>query len=220
MNFLFLPLLAVIIFGLLIFGYHFFKKDALFVFAIGCVIASNIYNIGSYPIIVGDITFGLDSVLYSVFIFCILLAYINHGKKDAMIITYTAMASIMLTAVINFIAIWASSGVADNNIMWNFLSYLFSVLGTYLAITLMIKVIQKIPYNYLKIIIGIIIASIINSLVYFGLISIATFSIDTSLLSTLAGSYLGKFMSMAFALISYLLISLFSKLKNNNTRKE
>lgn len=213
MSFLFLPFIAFILFGLLIIGYHFFKKDALFVFAIGCIIASNIYNIGTYPLQVGSFTFGVDSVLYTVFVFCILLAYIDFGKKDAMTITYTAMASTTLTAIINFIALWATSGVIGENITWSLISYIFSVIGTYIAIVIMIKCIEKLKNNYLKIFVGILVASIINSIVYFGLIALATLSIETNFLGNLLGSYLGKFMTLLFTFIAYSIICTLKKKK-------
>lgn len=63
MGFYILCIVGVIIFGALLFLWKKWKKDALYVLAIGGACGANIYNIGSYPIVCGNFVFGIDSII-------------------------------------------------------------------------------------------------------------------------------------------------------------
>ena len=138
MDFLFLVLTAVLVFAILIVSNRFWGKDALFVVGIGCAIGSNIYNVGDYGIVIGNLVFGIDSVIYTVFVFVVLLCLKNYDEKSAFTLLYSAMGSIMLSALLVFIASWASAGFASN-LIWGFVSYLISVIATFAALFITIK---------------------------------------------------------------------------------
>ena len=74
-----------------------FPKDASFTIAIGAVIGANIYNSSAYPIEIGGLVFGIDSIVYTIFAFCLLFMYIFYGKKDMKVVLYTSMFSIFFT---------------------------------------------------------------------------------------------------------------------------
>ena len=57
MDFLYLVLTAVLVFGALILANWLWGKDALFVIGIGSAIGSNVYNVGDYGIQIGDLIF-------------------------------------------------------------------------------------------------------------------------------------------------------------------
>lgn len=91
MDFLFLVLTAVLVFVILIVSNRFWGKDALFVIGIGSAIGSNVYNVGDYGIQIGDLIFGIDSVVYTVFVFVIFLCLINYGEKCTYTLLFSAM---------------------------------------------------------------------------------------------------------------------------------
>lgn len=207
MDFLYLVLTVFVIFGALILANHFWGKDALFVIGIGSAIGSNVYNVGDYGIQIGDLIFGIDSVVYTVFVFVIFLCLINYGEKCTYTLLFSAMGSIMLTAILQFIASWASSGFASN-IIWGFASYAISVIATFVALMLSIKLFEYFQHKkinvYLNLLINILIASVINSLIYFGIVAIIT-GFQENFWGQLGASYLGKLMSTAFGLLTYFL---------------
>lgn len=224
MDFLFLVLTAVLVFVILIVSNRFWGKDALFVVGIGCAIGSNIYNVGDYGIVIGNLVFGIDSVIYTVFVFVVLLCLKNYDEKSAFTLLYSAMGSIMLSALLVFIASWASAGFASN-LIWGFVSYLISVIATFVALFTTIKLFKYFESKnlnvYLNFLINVLIASVINSLIYFGIVAIIT-GFQENFWGQLGASYLGKLMSTAFSLLTYFICTKlpYKKIDENDNQIE
>lgn len=224
MDFLFLVLTAVLVFVILIVSNRFWGKDALFVVGIGCAIGSNIYNVGDYGIVIGNLVFGIDSVIYTVFVFVVLLCLKNYDEKSAFTLLYSAMGSIMLSALLVFIASWASAGFASN-LIWGFVSYLISVIATFVALFTTIKLFKYFESKnlnvYLNFLINVLIASFINSLIYFGTVAIIS-GFEENFLGQLGASYIGKLMSTAFSLLTYFICTKlpYKKINENDNQIE
>ena len=224
MDFLFLVLTAVLVFVILIVSNRFWGKDALFVVGIGCAIGSNIYNVGDYGIVIGNLVFGIDSVIYTVFVFVVLLCLKNYDGKSAFTLLYSAMGSIMLSALLVFIASWASAGFASN-LIWGFVSYLISVIATFAALFTTIKLFKYFEGKnlnvYLNFLINVLIASVINSLIYFGAVAIIS-GFEENFLGQLGASYIGKLMSTAFSLLTYFICTKlpYKKIDENDNQIE
>lgn len=224
MDFLFLVLTAVLVFAILIVSNRFWGKDALFVVGIGCAIGSNIYNVGDYGIVIGNLVFGIDSVIYTVFVFVVLLCLKNYDEKSAFTLLYSAMGSIMLSALLVFIASWASAGFASN-LIWGFVSYLISVIATFAALFTTIKLFKYFEGKnlnvYLNFLINVLIASFINSLIYFGAVAIIS-GFEENFLGQLGASYIGKLMSTAFSLLTYFICTKlpYKKIDENDNQIE
>ena len=224
MDFLFLVLTAVLVFVILIVSNRFWGKDALFVVGIGCAIGSNIYNVGDYGIVIGNLVFGIDSVIYSVFVCVVLLCLKNYDEKSAFTLLYSAMGSIMLSALLVFIASWASAGFASN-LIWGFVSYLISVIATFAALFITIKLFKYFEGKnlnvYLNFLINVLIASFINSLIYFGAVAIIS-GFEENFLGQLGASYIGKLMSTAFSLLTYFICTKlpYKKIDENDNQIE
>lgn len=224
MDFLFLVLTAVLVFVILIVSNRFWGKDALFVVGIGCAIGSNIYNVGDYGIVIGNLVFGIDSVIYTVFVFVVLLCLKNYDEKSAFTLLYSAMGSIMLSAILVFIASWASAGFASN-LIWGFVSYLISVIATFAALFITIKLFKYFESKnlnvYLNFLINVLIASFINSLIYFGAVAIIS-GFEENFLGQLGASYIGKLMSTAFSLLTYFICTKlpYKKIDENDNQIE
>ena len=224
MDFLFLVLTAVLVFVILIVSNRFWGKDALFVVGIGCAIGSNIYNVGDYGIVIGNLVFGIDSVIYTVFVFVVLLCLKNYDEKSAFTLLYSAMGSIMLSALLLFIASWASAGFASN-LIWGFVSYLISVIATFAALFITIKLFKYFEGKnlnvYLNFLINVLIASFINSLIYFGAVAIIS-GFEENFLGQLGASYIGKLMSTAFSLLTYFICTKlpYKKIDENDNQIE
>lgn len=207
MEFLFLVALALVCYVAFFFGYKYFKKDAIFVLAIGGVVSSNIYHIGAYPIAVGEFVFGLDSVIYTLFIFCIMFVAIKYSKKEALALTYTSVASILFTAIIQFLASWAVEGIV-RGVVWGLVSFVVSAISTLLAVYLALFIAEKLKGKLngaLIIALGVVLVSVINSFLYYG----AVFLFDGELLNfgmILASSYIGKALSLVMGIVTYFIV--------------
>ncbi|MFQ6749288.1 MAG: VUT family protein [Clostridia bacterium] len=197
------PILFFSIFTILCFlivgvAIRFFPKDATFTIAIGAVIGANIYTSLAYPISIGGITFGIDSIVYTLFLFCLLLMHESFGKKNMRVVLYTALFSIFFTAFLFFMGNLSQGGYS-NALMMNFLSYLFSIIATFCAAWVMIWLYDKFKLAglniYLNFLIVILLASLVNTMIYFGLSFLLTSLVVENFLLVLVGSYIGKFVA-------------------------
>ena len=199
-------ILAIVVAIAFIVGNYFFKKDALFVLGIGSAVSSNVYNVNSYSISVGELIFGFDSVIYLFFVFCVMVAYMDYGKKTAMAITYSSMAGIMLTAVFDFFAKWATIGIAEN-VIWGFVSFSVSVLAIFVSIYLCVLLFEK-TQDKLPILLnlGIVTAlsSFINSAIYFGIMYLLGADMFGNFGGILLGSLIGKLGTLVILILAYL----------------
>ena len=211
-----LLILAIVVAIAFIIGNYFFKKDALFVLGIGSAVSSNVYNVNSYSISVGELIFGLDSVIYLFFVFCVMVAYMDYGKKTAMAITYSSMAGIMLTAIFDFFAKWATIGIAEN-VIWGFVSFSVSVLAIFVSIYLCVLFFEK-TQDKLPILLnlGIVTAlsSFINSAIYFGIMYLLGADMFGNFGGTLLGSLIGKLGTLVILILAYLVFGSLKGRKN------
>ena len=215
-NIYFFLLFTIIMFVGFIFAKKFFGKNALFVIGIGSVIGANIYNANAIPIQLGGLILGIDSVVYTLFVFSAIIMHLYYGKYSMREVLYSAVGSIFLTSLLSFTGNAFQVGVTDA-VIYNSLSYFFSILGTVVAIEIMIYIFDKLKKKniniYLNIAIGLVIASLVNSAIYYGLAFLAFGGLGDVFVQTLAGSYVGKGISLLFCLGAYYFGTLLDKRK-------
>ena len=206
-NLLFFITFVIVCFGVVCVAISLFKKDAIFTLSIGAVIGANVYNIGSYPVEIGKLVFGMDGVVYTIFLFCLLIMLIDYGKKDMHLVLYTAMFSIFFTALLAFFGSYLQNGAITESQIWSTLSYIFSILGTYVAVICMMFLYQKLRSknfnNTLAFIACLLIGNLINSIIYFGLTFVVTGSLGENFVYSLMGSFITKFLSTLICAVVY-----------------
>lgn len=216
----YLLIVAVVVAIVFLVGYYYFRKDALYVIGIGAAVSANVYNVGTYGVMAGGIVWGVDAIIYTLFAFCIIVAIKDYGRKTAMAITYSSMAGIMLTAFFDFMAKWMAYGFAED-LAWGFLSFSISTIATFVAVSIAVLMFDKLRnkvQSWLNMGIGILVLSLINTFIYFGLMALigglgANFGI------TLLGSYIVKFVTLVFFVEVYYLCNYFiikKHTKNDN----
>lgn len=200
-----------------VFAKKFFGKNALFVIGIGCVIGANLYNANAFPIEMGSLILGIDSVVYTLFVFSVITMHTYFGKKAMREVLYCAVGSIFLTALLSFSGNFFQVGITESGV-YSFLYYFFSILGTIVAIEIMILVFDKLKKKnvniYLNIAIGLVIASLLNTAIYYGLSYFAFGGLGDAFVPVLVGSYLGKGISLLFCLGAYYLGTVLDKRKS------
>lgn len=215
MAYLYLVLVAIVCFGGLLFSFHKWQLSALYCFAIGGAVNSNFFHIGDYPIFIGNFVFGIDSVIYTLFIFCVIITADKFGNKDAMKLTYSSMGAIGFAAVMQFIADWSQTGVINTDITWSLISFIASIVATLIAVVVILRVYEHLKqknYNrYFSIGLVMLIASLINSFIYFGVVAIWNGGLAGNFGWILISSYIGKIMSICFSLFTFYLLKIIQK---------
>jgi len=215
MGFYILLILAVLIFGTLLFVWQKWKKNALYVLAIGGAVGANIYNIGSFPILDGNFIFGIDSVIYTLFIVCVVIMLFDYGIKSARTLLYVTITSIGFTAIIQFFALWGA-GSLNTDALWGLVSFAFSMLATWVACEGMFWIFKhcsKNHYNkHIIFIFCVLFGTIVNSLVYFGGMAIVG-QLGDNFGWGLLSSYIGKFLSLAMGYVVWIVGNFIHKKK-------
>ncbi len=210
-----LVVLAVIVAAAFVVGYYFFRKDSLFVLGIGAAVSSNVYNINTYSIDAGFMIFGFDAVIYILFAFCVMVACQDYGKKAAKSLAFSSMAAIMLTAVFDFFAKWATVGIAQD-VIWGFVSFAASVVAIFVSTTIGLWMYEKIKAKTPRAVslgLSVIVVSVINSLFFYGLMYIIGADLFGNFLGILTGSVTAKIGTLLILLAAYEVIKLLDKRK-------
>ena len=193
---------------------HISDTKTLISVAIGCAINANIFNSVSMPIHFAKMTFGIDSVLYTLFMFTVIIKAKDYSVKAAKDLTISTIIAIIVSAFIELFAKWSFSGI-NKQVILSFSSYLLSSFGTFLGVWAMLwcfRIFEAKRVNvYLTFAVVVTIASLINSSVYFGGASLVSGDFSNILSPTLTGSYIGKLFSIQLGLLGFFVNQRFLK---------
>ncbi len=205
MPFWFWIIMAVIIFAFITLVRRWYDYSILFTIAIGFAVNANIFNSSNVPVYLGDLVFAIDSILYTGFMFAVIICAREYGVRKAKILTSSSIAAILVSASIEFLANVSSFGYATEYLI-STLSYVYSALGTFLGVWLMLYIYSKLDalktHVALNFIFCVIITSVVNTAVYYGLMALTLGSI-IAVWQVLLGSFIGKIICIALGLISY-----------------
>lgn len=205
MDLWFLAVVGILLFALLTLCRRWYDYSMLFTFAIGFAVNANIYNSVSSPVEFYKLIFAIDSILYTGFAFTIIICAKEYGVKKAKILTLSAIAAVILSAIIELFASISSFGF-DSNYFKAFFGYVASAIGTFVGFYFMIylfdKFMKKNTNIYFSMFICVLVASIINSTIYYSY-SLIVYQDFTNFLYILLGSYLGKLFAINLGMLSY-----------------
>ena len=207
MNLLYLVLLAIVVFlaTLICFERKSVWSTIIAALGIGGIVNANFFNASDYPIDVFGWDFGIDSIIFTLFIFTVILKFLYQGKKEAYIFTFSAVAAVMFAAVYEVVAKAFTVGHSEE--IWrHFGGFIISIVATIAACSAIIEIMDLLRkkskiHDFWSVLIGLIVATLVNSTIYYGLYSVVT---NTELVIELVyTSYFGKLIAIAFAMMSF-----------------
>lgn len=217
MGILFLLAVAILCFGLLFVGKK-FRYTILYTLAIGGAINSNFFNAGAYPIYAFGLPFGIDSILYTLFVFCVIFSFFKYSKKDAYLLMISSVLAIGFAAVMQYLAGAGSMGFENQANLFSFLGFLISIFATFLAVVSMLEFLSFLHKKginyYVCILLGIILATVVNSIVYYSLTTLLSGGISENFFPLLWTSLIGKGIALVFSLLTAFLLEIFDKRKS------
>lgn len=217
MNILIWITISIVFFAFFTVMRHYKDVDVLILLAIGCAINANIFNGGTVPFKFCGAIFGIDSILYTLFMFTVMYRLYNYSKKDAWSMTLTTLAAIMVSAVIEVCAKWTYEGTISSATITSLIGYVSSTVGTFFGVFFMIMLYEHMHEKkvsvYLSFVICIILASVINTTIYFGGIALVS-GPNYELVHILSGSYIGKLFNIIIGLIGFYINNHFLKPRN------
>ena len=176
--------------------------------AIGCACNANFFTVMTHPITVGPFIFSFEIVLYTLFIYTLLIRILDYGYNAAKVMTFTSIAAIIISAIIELMALLAKDGFTVE-VLKNFSYYIFSSLGTLLGAWVMVAItIGLTKYKvscYFIIPLALAAASVIHSMFYYGGIALVNWESGLKFYpwNAIFGTLVGKSICIALAILCY-----------------
>ncbi|MBP5091647.1 MAG: hypothetical protein J6328_03715 [Bacilli bacterium] len=209
MSLLILIIATIACFGLLFFFRHFYDSMALISVAIGAAINANIYNSGNMPIEAGWIIFGIDSMLYSLFMFTIIYRAKDYSIPSAKSMTTSAVIAILISALIEMFARWSYNGHLDWDNGKIIIGYVISAFATVVAVWVMLLIFKRMEnkkrHTLIEFVVCLFAASMIHSLIYSGLLALISWEIPVHVLRRWVGSIITRLVSTGLGGLIYYL---------------
>ncbi len=202
------------VFALSLIGYKKYQHTTLYALAIGGVVNANYFNGISTPIECFGLPFGIDSMIYTLFVFCVMVVLLQDGKKSAYLITVSSIIAIVFSAVMELIAKLFTYG-SSVEIWCSFLTFMISAFASIVAVFITIEIIHRVKKNhspYLCMTLGIGLVTLLDSVIYYPLVSLVSYTENLWLCAM--ASLMGKAIALIYSLITLkLLFMLKSKTK-------
>jgi len=209
-------IMSISIFSLTLVGYKKYRSTTLYALAIGGAVNANFFHSVNYPIYSFDLPFGLDSILYTLFAFCVILMLLKEDRKAAYLLAISSIIAIMFSACMQLLANILSVGNTVS--VWeSFGMFTISSIASLIAISAAIEIIHRLKgklNEFILIILGMTIICIINGIIYFPLFLAINGMPENALLILLA-SFIGKTISTLCALGTLVAIHHIEKKKND-----
>ena len=174
--------------------------------AIGCAVNANIFTPLNSGLVVGPFSFSIESVLYTLFMYTIVIRILDYGYQDAKRMTFTSVAAIIISAIIELVALLVKNG-ANVETFKSFSYYLFSSVGTILGVWFMIFLTisfrKKNISSYIIIPCAIVGSTLIHAAIYYGGYSLVQWNIGDYTLSMFLGTLIGKAVCILLSVICY-----------------
>ena len=206
MSFALLIIFMFLAYGLTTLFRRWIDIPTLIAVAIGCAVNANIFTPLNSAITVGPFNFSIEIVLYTLFMYTIMVRILDYGYGEAKRMTFTSIAAIIISAFIELVAKLMALGFTGEAFK-EFSYYLFSSVGTILGVWLMIFITIKCRSKnlafWLIIPFGIIASSIVHAIIFFGGIALVNWKFDIYSLQTLLGTIIGKGVCILLSILCY-----------------
>lgn len=216
MNFIYFIIFAILIFMSTLIGYKKFRSTTLYALAIGGIVNANFFHAVNYPINCFGLSFGIDSVIYTLFVFCVIVMLIKEDKKSAYLLAFSSIIAIMFSAIMQLVSDLLSIG-SSYQVWATFLTFLVSSLASVVAVIVMLEILDRLKdklNNYLLLILGTFIATIINSIIYYPL-SLLIYGIPSNIYIFLLTTTIGKVIALLCGLLTLFIINKIDKNKQH-----
>ena len=206
MSFALLVIFMFLAFGLTTLFRRWIDIPTLLAVAIGCAVNANIFNPLTAPVKLGYFTFSIEIILYTLFMYTIIVRILDYGYKDAKRMTFTSIAAILISAFIELVAIVSYRGFtvdAIKSFSFYFLSSIGTILGAWVMIWITIRCREKNLSSYLIIPFAIIASGLIHSVIYYGGMALINWKIDEAAISMILGAIIGKAVCIGLGVLCY-----------------
>lgn len=206
MGFALLIVFMFVAFGLTTLFRRWIDIPTLLAVAIGCAVNANIFTPLNSGVVVGPFIFSIEAILYTLFMYTIVIRILDYGYKAAQRMALTSIAAIIISAVIEFIAMLSYEGFAVGTLKqfsFYFLSSVGTILGVWVMILITIFCRKKNVSSYIIIPLAIIASGLIHSIIFYGGMALINWSIDENAIAMILGAIVGKGVCIGLSVFCY-----------------
>ena len=182
------------------------RSTILYTLAIGSIVNGFIFTADAFPIMIGKFPFGMDSVVYVLFLFCVTMMYAYYGKKETITLVIACIAAVVFAGIIEGLTVCSIDGLTDQLVQKLF-GYLVRSVGSILSCIVVVccwSLLRKYQINcYLNLAVTLLVASIVNAIVcYLTFLFTSVYKVSSMLFNQLVAMYLGQFIAIGFAVVT------------------
>ena len=206
---------SMVAFLLTLVGYKKYKMTTLYALAIGGIVNANFFHARNYPIEFFGLPFGLDSIIYTVFVFCVFLMYIKEGRKQGYLLAISSVVAIIISAALQLCTDLFTKGLNAESFRV-FGIFFVSAFATMASIVLLIELLEKIKNKinqYLLLLISMLLVSFANTLIYCSLVELISNPVS-NIFTLLLTSLIGKCIAIGCSFVPFYLINKIYKENN------
>ena len=206
MGFALLIVFMFVAFGLTTLFRRWIDIPTLLAVAIGCAVNANIFTPLNSGVTVGPFIFSIEAILYTLFMYTIVIRILDYGYKAAKTMTLTSVAAIIISAIIEFVALVSYEGFAVSTLKtfsFYFLSSLGTIASVWIMILLTIQLRKKNVNSYVIIPIAIITSGLIHSIIYYGGMALIEWDINDNAVAMILGAIIGKGVCIGLSVFCY-----------------
>lgn len=214
MNFLFFLLFGAGVFSLSFIGHKNYHNTTLYALAIGGVVNANYFHAANYPIECFGVPFGIDSIIYTLFAFCVMVMLLRQTRTSAYLLAISSIIAILFSAFMELAArVLAGGDVAEAFTVFEL--FLISAVASVIAVVVAIEVVRRLkekcnPYVCMALGVGII--TVINSSIYYS-VTVAFRGAADQMWLYISTSFAGKGVALVYSLIALKILNLLQKKK-------
>jgi len=212
MNFVILVLFAVGFFALLTFLRQWHDIFFLMAVSIGCGVNSCVFTSYSNPVVLGQIYFGMDSILFMLFAYCLIATLRDYGLPQFKSMASATIVAILISGLIEFFTLASSEGTFSNETLLRYAGFVLSALGSTLGCYLMFLIFKKLQekkFNlYLTFVLCITVLCCVNYVFVYGGMSLLSPSRFDNFWWHFLGDVIGKAFCLILGCISYYIVHL------------
>jgi hypothetical protein len=214
MNFVLFLLFGAGVFALSLIGHKKYHNTTLYALAIGGVVNANYFHAANYPIECFGLPFGIDSIIYTLFAFCVIVMLLRQTKKDAYLLAVSSIIAILFSAFMELAAkMLAGENLVEAGMVFEL--FLISAVASAIAVIAAIETVQRMKekYNqYVCMALGIGIITIVNSTIYYSATAILRGATDNIWLY-FSTAFAGKGIALIYSLVALKVLNLLQKKK-------
>ena len=212
MNFLFFLLFGAGIFALSFIGHKNYHNTTLYALAIGGVVNANYFHSGNYPIHCFGLPFGIDSLIYTLFVFCVIVMLLNDSKKSAYLLAISSIIAILFSALMELSA-RVLAGEAFLPSLKIFDSFMISAFSSVAAIVAAVEIVNRLKRKYSQYVcmaVGIAVATLVNSGIYYPASSLVR-GVADNMWIYVGTSFAGKGIALVYSLLAQKVLNILKK---------